>query len=578
GWTNGVFAYTPSEAPSARDIPDRGEATYRGSTVAVSAVEAGNRKGATLYAGEIELVASFTRKNVKGTISELKDESGRTWVYNDGFGNEEVRSLVLPDAPISSESSEIGFYQKGSADDDATAIFADTSLPNATDMSAKFRVQLVEDAGEALGVWEAFSLEGAFGATRTGTVSKPTLPREADRGGGATSGSIHYITNSVAGTGANGPITPNMEESTFSLSRSALGIAMSTTSIGTDEFNRDFTGLELTDLYRRSRTARAGSTFVSEARSRISRLRTGLTDDNAPTRAANAAAILENLLAIEGVELQAQDNESNNDRSILSSEIGRALSALGSATSLQRALDDDAAGFFSESSIAWSSDQVRQVYSEKRWDFKYDFGHNKYTRFGVWSQIAPDNVQGNIGGSTSDEDSTPHHGSFAYSPLSPAGARDISGLTFAATYEGRTLAVNQSTGDLYAGQFILQVDWSDGTPSVRSTITDLRGVRGTSAYFKYGTKDVKSIFFTGLTVPDEAAALGGTPAMRVRYRDSSEDAPNVSDAITAAMAGVFVMDQDFMDEPVGVLGTWSITDTGTTVDDYSASFGAELKP
>ena len=38
------------------------------------------------------------------------------------------------------------------------------------------------------------------------------------------------------------------------------------------------------------------------------------------------------------------------------------------------------------------------------------------------------------------------------------------------------------------------------------------------------------------------------------------------------------MDQDFTDEPVGVLGVWRITDTGTMVDDYSASFGAELKP
>ena len=153
----------------------------------------------------------------------------------------------------------------------------------------------------------------------------------------------------------------------------------------------------------------------------------------------------------------------------------------------------------------------------------------------------------------------------------------MAGLTFAATYEGRTLAVNHSTGDLYGGQFILQVNWgADGTPTVRSTITDLRGVRGTSAYFKYGTKDVKSIFFTGLTAA--AGVIDGTPAMRVRYRDSSQDTTAPSGTITAAMDGVFVMDQDFRDEPVGVLGTWSITDTGTTIDDYSASFGAELKP
>ena len=325
GWTKGVFAYTPSDAPLAADIPDRGEATYRGSTVAVSEVDAANRKGATLYAGNIELVASFTRKNVKGTITELKDESGRTWVYNDGFGNEDVRSLVLPDAALSTTAGETGFYQETStpADAIATAIFADTSLPNATAGSAKFRVQLVEDAGEALGVWEAFSLEGAFGATRTGTVSKPTLPREADRGGGATSGSIHYITNGTASTGAGGPITPDTEESTFSLARDVLEIATHTGIISDDEWNRDFTDLELTDLYRRSRTVRAGSTFVTEARTQISSLRTGLADDNFSTRASEAGTILSTVLGISGVTL------ATDDRSTVSSEIGKAVSALG---------------------------------------------------------------------------------------------------------------------------------------------------------------------------------------------------------------------------------------------------------
>ena len=570
GWTQGVFAYTPSDAPLEIDIPDRGEATFRGSTVAVSDVDDANRKGATLYAGTIELVASFTRKNVKGTITELKDETGRTFTYNDGFGNEVVQSIVLPDAALSTTAGEIGFYQEDDTTNAATAIFADSSLPNATSASAKFRVQLVADAGEALGVWDAFELEGAFGATRTGTVSKPTLPGEADRGGGATTGSIHYITNDTAGTGSGGPITPDTEESTFSLTRANLGIA-DTDVITDDEFNGDFTNLELTDLYRRSRTVRAGSTYVSEARTRISRLRTGLTDDNFDDSGDDAGSILDDILGISGIML------ADTDRSTVSSEIGRAVSALGSATALHRALthddeNDARDGFFLGSSLSpkWDLEQTRQVYSEKRWDFKYDLGHNRYTRFGVWSQIAPASASANV----ADSPDTPNHGSFAYSPLAPAMEADVGGLTFAATYEGRTLAVNESTGDLYAGQFILQVDWSDDTPSVRSTITDLKGVRGTSAYFKYGTKDVKSIFFTGLTAA--AGTLGGTPAMTVRYRDSSQD--TTATGITATMTGTFVMDQDFTDEPVGVLGVWSITEPGTLIDDYSASFGAELKP
>ena len=262
-WTKGVFAYTPSDAPLAIDIPDRGEATFRGSTVAVSAVDTANRKGATLYAGTIELVASFTRKNVKGTITELKDETDRTFTHNDGFGNEVVNSIVLPDAALSTTDGEIGFYQENDTTSPATAIFSDSSLPNATSASAKFRAQLVDDAGEALGVWEAFELEGAFGATRTGTVSKPTLPSEADRGGGATTSSIHYITNSTVGTGDGGPITADTEESTFSLTRENLGISSETDVISDDEWRDNFDALELTDLYRRSRTARAGSTYVN---------------------------------------------------------------------------------------------------------------------------------------------------------------------------------------------------------------------------------------------------------------------------------------------------------------------------
>ena len=574
-WTKGVFAYTPSDEPRATDIPDRGEATYRGTTVAVSEVDPDNRKGATLYAGKIELVASFTRKSVKGTITELKDESGRTWVHDDGYGNEEVKSIVLPDAHRET-AAETGFYEERTASDNATAIFADTSLPNATGDGSKFRVQLVEDAGEALGVWEAFGLEGAFGATRTGTVSKPTLPREVDRGGGAHADSLHYLTvvpGTAGTTGSGNPITADTEESTFSLTRTDLGISSSTDAISDEEFDRDFTNLELTDLYRRSRTGRSGSGFVSEARARISRLTSSLSDTNLPDRDTAATTILTSLL---GSSIGGKDVDAT-DVSTFRRDISRLTSALGSATRLHRALTD-ADGYLTGLE-SWDLDQATQVYSEKRWDFKYDFGHNKYTRFGVWSQIAPEAVADNVDGSTTDDDSLPHVGSFAYSPLAPAAADDVSGLTFAATYEGRTLAVNESTGDLYAGQFILRVNWAPGTPdtSVRTTITDLRGVRGTSAYFKYNTKDVKSIFFTGLTADD--GVLGGTPAMTVRYRDSSQDTTAAA-GIAVTMSGEFVMDEEFMDEPVGVLGVWRITDSGATrtVDNYSASFGAELKP
>ena len=178
----------------------------------VSAVNSANRKGATLNAGKIELVASSTRKNVKGTISELKDESGRAWMHDDGYGNEDEKSIVLPDAALSTTATEIGFYEEESAGSNATAIIADSSLSNATSTSAKFRVQLVDDVDEALGVREGFSLECAFGATRTGTVSRPTLPRVADRRGSATAASIQYILNGVDAATGGGARSPRIRK------------------------------------------------------------------------------------------------------------------------------------------------------------------------------------------------------------------------------------------------------------------------------------------------------------------------------------------------------------------------------
>ena len=214
-----------------------------------------------------------------------------------------------------------------------------------------------------------------------------------------------------------------------------LQIASSTIVITDDEFNDDFTDLDLTDLYRRSRTARSGSTFVSEARSQISRLRIGPADDLS-ARATAASIILSNFL---GITKELADD----DASTVRSEIKKLTSALGSPTSLHRAISTDD-GYLT-GLITWDLEQTRQVYSEKRWDFKYDLGHIRYTRFGVWSQIAPASADANVGATDA-----PNHGSFAYSLLRPAVADDLTSLTFAATYEGRTLAVNHSPGDLYA--------------------------------------------------------------------------------------------------------------------------------
>ena len=99
-WDTGVFVYTPDKEPRTDDIPTRGAATFRGDTVAV----ADGSNGATaatapqLYAGKIELVASFSKKQVTGTVTELKDEDGRALeaTSSDSFRRETiVRSKLI---------------------------------------------------------------------------------------------------------------------------------------------------------------------------------------------------------------------------------------------------------------------------------------------------------------------------------------------------------------------------------------------------------------------------------------------------------------------------------------------------
>ena len=104
GRTQGVSAYAPNDAPSAGDIPDRGEAAFRGSAVAGAPVTARTQEGGdTLRREEIDLVSSFTRMRVEDTRTANGAEPG------------------------------------------------------------VFSVRFIDDAGEALGVWGAFDIEAHSG-------------------------------------------------------------------------------------------------------------------------------------------------------------------------------------------------------------------------------------------------------------------------------------------------------------------------------------------------------------------------------------------------------------------------------
>ena len=134
-------------------------------------------------------MASFSKKQVTGTITELKDEDGRTLgtMSSDSFRNETVESIVLPTAEASDEGE--AYYNAGTAGS-ATVSFA-RNLRSETTAPSTFKVQFGDKASEALGIWTATSpdtaldlnLEGPFGATRSGSVTTPSVPRLTDDGG-----------------------------------------------------------------------------------------------------------------------------------------------------------------------------------------------------------------------------------------------------------------------------------------------------------------------------------------------------------------------------------------------------------
>lgn len=97
-----MFQYAPNDAPSAGDIPDRARQRSTEALWRWLRSLPGNEKGTTPCAGSIKLVASVTPMSVKDTITELRDESGRTWWTMGHEDRDRVRdSIPLEGAGVS---------------------------------------------------------------------------------------------------------------------------------------------------------------------------------------------------------------------------------------------------------------------------------------------------------------------------------------------------------------------------------------------------------------------------------------------------------------------------------------------
>ena len=582
-WDTGVFAYTPDKAPTDDDIPLRGAATFRGDTVAVADGSSGTTAATApkLYAGKIELTASFSKGQVSGTITELKDEDGRALeaTSSDSFRKETVRSITLPDATASDDGE--GFYEVEAGD--ATVSFVRNL--RSEEAPSTVRVQLLGEASEALGIWTAadsgldLSLEGSFGATRSGSVTAPRLPRVSDDGGVVSATSRIFLPTTPTPTISTDD--PD-DENTITLDNTLLGMAHTDAGGKSlidwyDDYPDEWSD-DLEDLHPTRNVTVRGDLYVATAKAEINRLRNLLNTSSERTRY-NAQELT---TRIGGEDVTV-------DSSYLSGAVEAALTlvfgasppgltgsttgqelydsltlmynALNSERVFRSAVDTD--GVFASEDDR-TADEVSDMFDARDVALALRFASTEYTRFGVWSESAPISAVGALSGNTIA------HGAFGYSPMDP----ETTTLTFVADYEGKTLAVDGSNGNLYSGTFELTVNWGDADDedNISARIINLKGVHGTTKYFQHDNKDVGTIFMSGIDIDGDTTAEFSVAdaAVRFVYRDTSA----AEGTGTAGVAGKFVGD-DHSEGPLGVLGTWTIGDTATG---FKGAFGADLQP
>ena len=184
----------------------------------------------------------------------------------------------------------------------------------------------------------------------------------------------------------------------------------------------------------------------------------------------------------------------------------------------------------------------------------------KYTRFGAWAYTTKES-----GGVTMPGD--PPGGWYGYGALPETTGNNPARVE--ADYNGYTLAVDNSTGKLYEGDYTLTVDWDYGvTGRIESRITNLRSG---SSRLEFNNKDVTVIAFehasAALTLPDISRTL-------VEYSNGTRDM-NGGGVTNSEHNGRFLGDPPGADGPFAVVGNWSVEVGGKTVQ---GAFGADLDP
>lgn len=580
-WNGGVFAYTPLDQPTSDAVRAlRGRAVYSGDTVAWELTNG------DLYAGKIELEAKFSQGDIDGTITDLRDEDDRVFRHYsaDLLRSDDVKSITLPTA-ASRYGNTQGFYSTNqtTAGDFAEVTFESTRRKDLDDDESAFQVQLVNNGTEALGIWKAFNLEGSFGATRSGDARTPTLPRSTDRG-------VHVHTASAqrSGSGTSTFALKPGDDEQYVIRIPIAALGLSTISefrtlvteayneFVKDDSNADFLQFELDDLFRLERDTILGSGIARRVSNALNASRTEdpsvrLSSLNVlrPVLDLTTSFVLPASTLTQG-EDETADAFAARQRTEQQTALNTAVTDLRSTTRFENAQKNERSVLY----VATEADRldrenIGKLLAAKEIDFEIRFESTQYTRFGAWAQRALP--------SALSTDTTIEHEVFAYSQAAPAENID---LNFTATYEGHVRAVNETTGELYDGAFLLRVDWtkaSSSDNSITSTITDLKTIAGNKS-FRHVRQDVKSIYLSAI----DTASSPGTFTDSLIEVDLEYTNGTLRRNVTATgsnISGQFVdLPEAFSEGPVGVFGIWRLVFPAGDADSMRGSFGADLKP
>lgn len=480
----GAFAYSPLGRTRTSDLPVRGEALYRGETVAASGA-----RDQGIYRGEIELNVRFSTREVSGLVSNLEDRFGDPWRY----GLRDIVSVALPTARLHSSD---GSFESTSTGRAYVTYPSAPGSPRPLSLSADFEGQFVgagRGAGDAsIGTWQIRSgrdivLTGAFGAeyrSRIDTVLPPATDDE---------GEISR-TSLVARPGSDGNI-----------------------EIAARDSEGDRIEFSASELFDAGEIVTTGDRLLALASGAIERqlevlnvyMQIGETSSSLRTTLWNAVnQALENHVfgrsdpyPLRRPYPSGRSREASDERAV--ETLQDVLDALSSPSRFEDSLGED--GVFE--GVLGSGEMLDEydfnaIFDTLDYEVEVQFGQTNYGRFGAWAKVARDYA---VNSNPSRLPSSEAPDVFAYSPLRQTAysASDPNfPRSFTGTYLGQTRAVDRDwSADrprFYDGEIDITVQWANSASgsSVHAVIRDLAGVAD-GRPFEYSGHDVAEIVISG---------------------------------------------------------------------------------